>query len=64
MEGSTKNNITKPNFKQLLNKKDPIDKLILEMAKNGELKVGVIQLGEESKEFTDDYSYKKPIKNI
>jgi hypothetical protein len=59
--GSANNNILKVDYKQLLNKKDPIDKLILELAKSGELNIGVVQLKEED---SDDYSYKEPIKNI
>ena len=55
---------SKPNFKKLLNKDDPIDKIILELAKKGELNVGVVWVKGEFKENSDDYSYKKPIKNI
>ena len=62
--GSAKNNNSKPNFKKLLNKDDPIDKMILKLAKEGELNVGVVWVKEGSEENTDDYSYKKPIKNI
>ena len=58
--GPAKNNNSKPDFKQLLNKDDPVDKAILELAKKGELNVGVVWVKEES----DDYSYKEPIENI
>ena len=62
--GSAKSNNSKPDYKKLLNKDDPIDKMILKLAKKGELTVGVVWVKEESEEFADDYSYKKPIKNI
>jgi hypothetical protein len=55
---------SKPDYKKLLNKDDPIDKAILELAKKGELNVGVVWVDGESEEITDEYSYKKPIKNI
>ena len=62
--GSEKSNNLKPGYKELLNKDDPIDKMILKLAKKGELNVGVVWVKGESEETTDDYSYKKPIKNI
>jgi hypothetical protein len=58
--GSAKSNNPKPNYKRLLDKNNPIDKLILKLAKEGELNVGVVWVKDES----DDYSYKNPIKNI
>jgi len=64
LEGPAKNNSSKPDFKELLNKDDPIDKAILELAKEGELNVGVVWVKGETEDITDDYSYKKPIKNI
>lgn len=35
---------TKPKYRKLLKKKDPVDKHILGLAKEGELKVGVADL--------------------
>ena len=63
LRGSAKNNNLKQNYKKLLNKDDPIDKLILELAKKGELNVGVVQVKEGSEDNLDGYSYKKPIEN-
>ena len=34
----------KPSYKTLLNKKDPLDERILQLAKNGELKIGVVSV--------------------
>jgi hypothetical protein len=64
LRGPAKNNNSKPDFKQLLNKDDPIDKMILKLAKKGELNVGVVWVKEESEDYSDDYSYKEPIDNI
>jgi len=47
-----------------LNKDDPIDKLILELAKKGELNVGVVWVKENPETYIDEYSFKEPIKNI
>ena len=33
-------------YKQLLNKKNPLDKQILKLAKKGELKVGIVKVKE------------------
>ena len=62
--GSAKNNNSKPDYKRLLNKDDPIDKMILKLAKEGELNVGVVWVKGESEDYSDDYSYKEPIENI
>jgi len=35
--------VKKPNYRKLLNKKDSVDKEILKLAKEGELKVGVVE---------------------
>lgn len=35
---------TKPSYKKLLNKKDPIDKIILELVKKGMLSVGIVMV--------------------
>ena len=58
------NKTVKPNFKKLLNKSDPIDKLILELAKKGELNVGVVWVKEDSEIYPEPYSDKNPIENI
>ena len=34
----------KTSYKTLLNKKDPLDERILQLAKNGELKIGVVRV--------------------
>jgi len=47
-----------------LNKDDPIDKLILELSRQGKLNVGVVWVKEEKEDFSDEYSYKAPIENI
>jgi len=47
-----------------LNKKDPIDKQILNLAKQGELKVGVAWVKEETEHPSDEYSYKHLNENI
>ena len=45
-------------FKTLLNKKDPLDEQILKLVKNGELKIGVVQVDNGDKSSYDDYSHK------
>jgi len=45
-------------YKALLNKKDPLDERILKLVKNGELKIGVVQVKDEDIEIFDDYSHK------
>ena len=37
-------------WKKLLNKKDPIDKKIIQLEKKGELKIGVVKLNDENKD--------------
>jgi len=46
--GPANNKILEPDYKKLLNKKDPLDKQILNLAKPGELKVGVVWIKEEN----------------
>ena len=58
------NKSAKPNYKKLLDKDDPIDKLILELAKKGKLNVGVVWVKEEPENYSECYSYKDPIENI
>jgi hypothetical protein len=38
------NKTIEPDYKKLLNKKDPIDKQILDLVKQGELKIGIVWL--------------------
>jgi hypothetical protein len=64
LRGSTRDNNLKQKYKHLLNKDDPIDKLILKLAKKGKLSVGVVQVKDGHEDNSDDYSYKKPIENI
>jgi len=45
-------------YKTLLNKKDPLDERILQLAKNGELKIGVVCVKEGNKHSFEDYSRK------
>jgi hypothetical protein len=45
-------------FKILLNKKDPLDEQILKLVKNGDLKIGVVQVEEGEKCPYEDYSNK------
>jgi len=47
-----------------LNKSDPLDKLILELAKKGELNVGVVWVREETEIYPEQYSYKDLITNV
>ena len=53
-----------PDYKKLLNKKDPLDRLILNLAKQGELKVGVVWVKEENEHPSEQYLYKHLHKNI
>ncbi len=43
-------------YKALLNKKDPLDERILELVKNGDLKIGVVRVNEGDKHSFEDYS--------
>ena len=62
--GSADNKSIKPDYKKLLNKRDPIDKIILELAKKGTLSVGVVWVKENLEDYPEGYSYKEPIENI
>jgi len=42
-------------YKELLDEEDPIDKLILELAGKGELKVGTVEVREERWRFLKKY---------
>ena len=48
----------KSDYKALLNKKDPLDERILTLVKNGELKIGVVEVKEGDKQSFEDYSHK------
>ncbi len=48
----------KSDYKVLLNKKDPLDERILTLVKNGELKIGVVEVKEGDKQSFEDYSHK------
>jgi len=41
------NKTIEPDYKKLLNKKDPIDRQILNLVKQGELKVGIVRIKED-----------------
>ena len=45
-------------YKKLLNKKDPLDKQILELTKKGELNIKIVELKEEIKKPSEKYSHK------
>ena len=42
-------------YEELLDEEDPIDKLILELAEKGELKVGTVEVKEERWRFLKKY---------
>ncbi len=44
-------------YKKLLNKKDPLDKQILELTKKGELDINIVELKEEIKKPSEKYSH-------
>lgn len=48
MDQSDNDNTWELEYKKLLNKKDPLDKQILKLAENGELKVNIVCIEEES----------------
>ncbi|UCD13476.1 MAG: hypothetical protein JSW60_07955 [Thermoplasmatales archaeon] len=45
-------------YKKLMDEDDPIDKLILELAEKGELKVGIVEVKEERWRFLKKYMHK------
>lgn len=53
---SSNDNLWELKYKKLLNKDNVLDKLILELVENGELKVGAVNLGEEKKDSLKKYS--------
>ena len=48
----------KSDYKALLNKKDPLDGRILKLVKNGDLKIGAVEVKEGDKQSFEDYSHK------
>jgi len=44
-------------YKKLFNKKEPLDNLILELAKKGELEIGVVTI-DDDKKHSDSYNVK------
>ena len=46
-------------YRKLLNKKDPLDKQILELKKKGELDIKIVELEEDIKNPSEKYSHKK-----
>ena len=42
LDGLFTNKTIEPDYKKFLNKKDPIDKQILNLVKQGELKIGIV----------------------
>ena len=53
---SKNNKLWESEYKKLLNKKDPLDKLILELAESGELKVDAVEVKEGNKNYLKKYS--------
>ncbi len=51
-------NIWELEYRKLLNKKDPLDKQILELTKKGELDIKIVELKEDIKDPSEKYSYK------
>ena len=55
-EGSNKKFEFESDYKKILNKKDPFDKEILNLVKQGELKIGVVGIKESSGYNSDKYN--------
>ena len=55
-EGSNKKFEFESDYKKVLNKKDPFDKQILNLVKQGELKIGVVGIKESSGYNSDKYN--------
>ena len=55
-EGSNKKFEFESDYKKVLNKKDPFDKEILNLVKQGELKIGVVGIKEPSEHNPDKYN--------
>ena len=49
------NEVGELDYKQLMDENDPIDKLILDLAENGKLKVGIVEVKEERWRFFKKY---------
>ena len=54
--GSTNTDEWEVDYKKLLNKKDPLDKQILNLAKHGDLKVSVVEVKQPNEHASDNYS--------
>ena len=55
-EGSNKKFEFESDYKKVLNKKDPFDKQILNLVKQGELKIGVVGIKESNGYNSDKYN--------
>ena len=49
------NEVGELDYKQLMDENDPIDKLILDLAEKGKLKVGIVEVKEERWRFFKKY---------
>lgn len=49
------NEVGELDYKQLMDENDPIDKLILDLAEKGKLKVGIVEVKEERWHFFKKY---------
>ncbi len=47
-EDSSSNKKSIVNYKKLLNKREPLDNLILKLVKQGELEIGVVKIKDEN----------------
>ena len=56
--GSANNKKLESDYKKLLNKNDPLDKQIIMLAKEGELKISVVPIKAENEYSSEKYSYK------
>jgi hypothetical protein len=54
-EGLKKKFEFESDYKRVLNRKDPFDKEILNLVKQGELKIGVVEIKEPSENISDKY---------
>ncbi len=63
LDGSN-NNIRETDNWKLSNQNDPIDKLIIELAEKGELKVKLVNIKGKNKRFLKKYSFKSILPKI
>ena len=52
------------NYSKYLDKKDPIDNAILDLIKQGKLKVGFVEVGHDDSDSVEDYSRKNLATNV